>query len=211
MIIGLLGNNMIKKGTHGVYTWFQVKNNYLTTLIDSIPELVVGKYVAIASYEGEHYKLRSGEIKSGWQQINDIALSPVVKQAGDLPNNQFDEWYIFSKLIPFIIKESFINYGGFSLSKRKMDNPFLPAAYKKQLTENSTLADDRESRFWKQIELVEPETYIAENEKLIVVTRNQELIRMLDGYFGRKPLSGLGSNRMSTRLRQTFVNLPKKI
>ncbi len=202
---------MIKKGKHGVYIWFQVTNNFLTALIDAVPDLVVGKYVAIASYEGERYRLRSEEIKAGWQQINDIALSPVIGQVSELPNNQFDEWYIFDRLTPFVIKESFINYGGFSLARRNIDNPFLPAAYKQQLSRGSELSQDREARFWRQIETVEPETYVAESDKLIVVTRNQRLAVKLNAYFNRSHLSAAGSSHLSARLRQTFMNLPKKI
>lgn len=201
---------MIKKGKHGVYIWFQVTNNFLTALIDAVPELVVGKYVAIASYEGERYRLRSEEIKAGWQQINDIALSPVISQASELPNNQFDEWYIFDRLTPFVIKESFINYGGFSLARRNLDNPFLPAAYKQQLSQGNDQGQDREARFWKQLEEVKPETYVAENDKLIVATRNPRLAVKLNNYFSRSHLSS-GGTQLSARLRQTFMNLPKKI
>lgn len=202
---------MIKKGTHGAYSWFQLNNDYLSSLIFGVQELVVGKYVAIVAYDGEPYRLRSDEIKAGWQQSNSVALSPVVQRPLELPVNQFDEWYIFPRLTPFMIKESFINYGGFSLSDKKIDNPFLSKAYQKKLNEHSVTGSAKEERFWKQLELVEPETYIAETDKLIIVTSNQDLVKRLDHYFSSKALSVTGKNRFSNKIRETFQNLPKKI
>ena len=202
---------MIKTGVHGDYSWFESTNSYLSVLVDQLSDLVIDKYVAITAYDGDPLRLRSEEIRDGWQQINNVALSPVVQKAYEIPQNQYDEWYVFPDLIPFTFNESFINYSGFNLIEGDNDNPFLPASYKKQQNAGNAILKQRQKRFWKQLEESGAETYLAENNKLLIVTRNSQLVDVLQKYFNEASFNLPRTTRLGVMMRQTFNNLAKKV
>ena len=202
---------MIKTGNHGEYTWFESSNSYLSVLVDQMPDLVVEKYVAITAYDGDPLRLRGDEIREGWQQISNVALSPVIEQPFDVPQNQYDEWYVFPKLIPFSFNESFINYGGFNLDESVNDNPFLPSSYKKQQNSGNAILKQRQDRFWKQLEESGAETYLSENNKLLIVTREQQLTDVLHEYFSQSSFNLPHTTKLGRMMRQTFSNLAKKV
>jgi hypothetical protein len=199
---------MIKKGVHGEYTWFQSTENYLTVLVDQVKELVVGKTVAIVAYEGEPIRLTQEEMKAGWQQLSTVALSPIIDRPSEIPQNSYDEWYAFAGVSALPINESFATCGGFSLDQSAGENPFLPQSLKKKQID--TTLRKRQERFWKQLELLKPESYMAETDKLIVVTKNPALVARLNDFFSK------GSFRLpnNARLRRRgLVNgyQPKKL
>ncbi len=202
---------MIKTGNHGDFTWFESSNSYLSVLVDQMPNLLVDKYVAITAYDGDPLRLSGDEIRGGWQQISNVALSPVIEQPFDVPQNQFDEWYVFPKLAPFSFNESFINYGGFNLDDAVNDNPFLPASYKKQQNAGNAILRQRQDRFWKQLEHSGAETYLSENNKLLIVTREPDLTEILHKYFTQSSFNLPHTTKLGRMMCQTFASLAKKV
>jgi len=176
---------MVKTGMRGAYTWFQSSAHYLSVLIDRVPSIVVGKYVAISAYEGAQLTLTGDEMKMGWQQYSRISLSPIIQRPSEIPQNQFDEWYTFTGLKPLDITEVFINYGGFTLAQSASDNPFLPESVKKKNVKEHSIMNQRQKRFWQQIEENKPDSFLAESDKLIVVSKDPDVISELKSFFNQ--------------------------
>lgn len=205
------GKQMVKTGTRGSYTWFQSSSHYLSVLIDRVPDVVVGHYVAISAYEGEPLHLTSDEIKTGWQQHSHVCLSPIIQRPSEIPQNQFDEWYTFSSLKIFSISESFVNYGGFSLAPSNNDNPFLPESVRYQNAKENSIMNQRQRRFWNQIELCQPETYLAESDKLIIVCKNPYIIDQLKCFFAQSTFRLPSQVCLNHKLTKLYSTSGKKV
>nr|BFE92637.1 hypothetical protein GCM10020185_31730 [Pseudomonas brassicacearum subsp. brassicacearum] len=85
-------------GAHAGYRTLDWHDGYdvnLGDLIHQLPQLVRGRYVAIAASDSGPYSLSAIEIASGWQRVGDLAISPIIMDIDQLPTPGFDEWYVF--------------------------------------------------------------------------------------------------------------------
>lgn len=160
---------MIVFGSKGSYEWLVTDQD--CDLLKICPEIVIGKFIAISSFDSGSLLLSEEEKASGWESRNNLAYSPRVKEVNDLPRDGYDEWYVFRE--PFDLGIShlaenvfevpqgqghlsvFVNYGGFSLSDPKMN--------------------DLAELFWQQMECVRPESYIADGVLLNFACSNRDL------------------------------------
>jgi hypothetical protein len=163
------------EGHNGKYFWLTSAEANLAEVIGACPELVVGRRVAITSFDsGPLLPLTEAELRAGWEQAGEIAVSPTVAHASELPSDNYDEWYVFEGKLPeFDDLEVFVNYGGFSpvtLAERR-------AEMKWDSTWESLRPDPFEDalleRFWATIHRLEPSVYIADGDLLTVVTRSE--------------------------------------
>ena len=76
----------------------------------------------------------------------------------DVPHDQFEEWLVFAAPTEIQSWEALVNYSGISLT-----NP---------------ICDSLHERLWSQIESVRPESYLADGDRLIFITRSQELHKL---------------------------------
>jgi len=156
-------------GSHGDYQWL-VTDECLEDLLRICPKLVLGKYLAVTAWDSGSYSPTAEEKVAGWTSHGGIAYSPKVEDPQKLPNNIWDEWYVFESprdlgvLFPkstnpfeaeFAVGHvyAFVNgYGG--LASVEAYAPY----------------------FWKQIGWILPHTYIAESDYLLmIVTRDKQL------------------------------------
>ena len=63
-------------GSRGPYRWFVTKHDDLSTLIESCPQSLACKYIAVTSLDSGPKILTDEEKGFGWQSRNDIAYSP---------------------------------------------------------------------------------------------------------------------------------------
>ena len=165
-------------GSRGPYRWFVTKHDDLPTLIESCPQALASKYVAVTSLDSGPKFLTDEEQNLGWNSRNDIAYSPQITllEDGHLKGvwagqcGGYDEWYVFESphdlgtLCNGNVFESdlpagkiwtFVNYSdGFALH-----NP-------------DTLTD----LFWKQLERIQPESFIADGGSFMTfVTREASI------------------------------------
>jgi hypothetical protein len=165
-------------GSQDPYRWFVTKHDDLPTLIESCPQALASKYVAVTSLDSGPKLLTDEEKHLGWHIQNDIAYSPQITLSEDghlreLRASQcggYDEWYVFKSprelgaLCDDNVFESelptgkvwtFVNYSdGFALQ-----NP-------------DTLTD----LFWKQLEWIQPESFIADGGSFMTfVTREASI------------------------------------
>ena len=142
------------KGKHGNYFWVEWSDCFLKDLLSAFPQIVLDKYMVNTSFDSGSLTLAPEEKEKGWRKYNELVLSPPIVDVTDIPNDQYDEWYVFTSPTTFENYEAFINYGGFSLQ--------------------DYLAEHQE-RFWQQLEHLAPESFLAEGDNLICVTNNKSL------------------------------------
>jgi hypothetical protein len=180
-------------GSHGAYRWLTTAQHELDTLLLRCPQAVVGKYVAVTSLDSGPMALTDAEKRGGWRSRNEIAYSPQIQSAENgrterLPDGcaSFNEWYVFNS--PFDLGElwhgnvfeapitpgqvsTFVNFGpSFALH-----NPEMASLV---------------SLFWKQLDWIQPESYIADADMLLTfVSRNEDIFVAV-----RNALSDIGLN-----------------
>jgi hypothetical protein len=172
-------DDRITSGHHGEYRWLISTAHYIGTLVKRNPEVVLNRYLAVTSTDSGTPRLAEAQERAGWQLRKGVAYSPTLGCVEQLPDYQvhgedavgFDEWYLFTE--PRDLGETshgnvftdlqpgrtlvFANYFGFVLDTAD--------AEQKQLID----------RFWKQLEWIQPESYIADCDKcLTFVTKNRD-------------------------------------
>lgn len=160
-------------GSRGAFQWLTTDRHDLDTLLRLCPQALLSKYVAVTSLDSGPLHLNDEEVSSGWQTRNDIAYSPRIQSAEKLAHGEcggFDEWYVFeapadlgqvvsgnifeASLLPGRVA-IFVNYGGFGFHDSVMQS----------------LTD----LFWRQLEWINPESYIADGTLLNFVSRDKGL------------------------------------
>jgi hypothetical protein len=171
-------------GTHGSYEWLCTRDNGIDDLLHACPQAVVGKFVAVTSFDSGPLALSDVENASGWEARENIAYSPAVVDVATLPHDLYDEWYVstspmnLGNLAPpgkNIFESSvgegelftFVNFGGFALHR----------------ADDTSLAD----LFWKQLDAIRCELYIADGDFLTIVCADKKLFSEI--------LQGLGGAR----------------
>jgi hypothetical protein len=167
-------NQLQFTGSHAAFQWLTSEQHGLDSLLRRCPQSLLGKYIAVTSQDSGPLTPAEEERRAGWQTRNEIAYSPSIQSAEGLPHGEcggFDEWYVFESPIdlgglwhgnvfqkpPTSVQVStFVNYLGFGLHKPEVE--------------------DLASLFWKQLDWIQPESYIADgNACLTFVTRNKDL------------------------------------
>lgn len=128
-MVRLAGHNL----NYSVVQWSYDWDPSLVDLLDRMPELVLGRHVAIASCDSGQYKPTEAELGFGWEVLDGIAVSPKIRAVSDLPTPGFDEWYVYEERpTPYRYRSSVNQFG------------FAP------------LPPDQATRFWAQVEAVQP-------------------------------------------------------
>ncbi len=149
-------------GIHLPDYWIEQRDGFLRTLLSNFPEIFLGHYLINTSFDSGSLILTDNELERGWQKHGGLSLSPLISNVTEIPYDQFDEWYIFNTLPAFTTFNKykvFVNHGGFSLQ----------ASIYRELQET----------FWDQLEIIMPETYVAEGDNLLLVTKNLHLYEKL--------------------------------
>jgi hypothetical protein len=160
----------METGSRGGYFWLTSADHDLDYLLMSCPQIVLGRYLAVTSFDSGSLVPNEDEIIAGWGSRGGIAYSPKIESIEKLPHDLYDEWYLFEfprelgNLFQGNVFETsiqagqvaaFFNFGGFSLHSPEMKD----------------LAD----LFWLQLELIQPESFIADGGLLNFVTCDEQL------------------------------------
>jgi len=165
----------METGEHGNYRW--LTGDYsLGDLLEQCPEIVLGRYVAITAFAGSPLTPTQGERALGWRQDGRVAWSPKVLPPSFPPYEGSDEWYVFHSPASFEPREIFVNLGKFGLH----DPDYLlenrePTWDRGLLVAEIERNQGIQERFWSQLALIQPESYLADGYELIFATSNQEL------------------------------------
>ncbi|MFZ0818463.1 MAG: hypothetical protein WAM91_00220 [Candidatus Acidiferrales bacterium] len=165
---------MALTGSCGAYLWLATEQHDIQNLLQRCPQAFLRKYVAVTSHDSGPLILTDDEKHAGWQNRNDIAYSPPIQSVDRLPCGKcagFDEWYVFEspselgQLSHGNVFEApitpgqvftFVNFLGFGMHNSDV----------KELV----------SLFWKQIDWIQPESYIADGDPFLTfVSSNKNL------------------------------------
>ena len=156
----------IDVGRNGRYCWMQTSSDHpvLDALLQHCPEVVLGKHVAITSFDTARLQITEASQRVGWAAEDGVAISPPVHDVGSLPISGSEEWYVFPEHPQFPRDhEVFANYGVFYLASPP--NWWLPI----------------HDRFWSQIERIDPESYMTHGDTFVFVTRDATLFDSVCG------------------------------
>jgi hypothetical protein len=124
-----------ERSGYWVIQWSYDWDPSLVHLLSVVPEIALGKRVAITSCDSGPYRLCPEDLAGGWTIEEDTSLSPAVNTIDDLPTPGFDEWYVYNEVPTIYPKKNFVNRLGFS--PLDMDS-------------------EETNTFWSQIEEVQP-------------------------------------------------------
>jgi len=164
------------RGKQGEYYWLEAVSPSIHDILKVCPEFVLGKYLVVTSFDSGPLRLTTPEFEAGWLQHGELAINPSVKSVEDVPYDEYDEWYIFTRTPPLEDFKVFVNYCGFSLRDPEylLDgvDPTWDITGIKYDIENMR---SWQELFWLQLELKGAETYIASGDRLILATHRPEL------------------------------------
>jgi hypothetical protein len=162
---------MVNFGSHGIYEWLVADEDL--DLLQVFPEIVLGKHVAITSSDSGVYTPTEREKAAGWDSRGKIAYSPKIGTVDDLPRSPeaFDEWYVFCDSV---------DLGNSHLAENVFEAPHAPG-HVNVFVNYGYFAFDRADvnalavLFWKQMEWIRPESYIADGNYLNFASANKRL------------------------------------
>lgn len=149
----------IQRDGYQVLDWPGEAGILITGLIEEFPELVVGRYLVITSFDSGFLTLSESELRDGWHMVGRLAHSPPIRSVDQIPYDQYDEWLVFDQPVQVEEFETMVNYVGFT----PIDFGW----------------EQKRERFWEQIVRLRPLHVIAQNEGGYLVSRDDGLIRRI--------------------------------
>ena len=166
------------KGKQGEYYWLELVNLFFVDVLRVCPEFVEGKYLVVTSFDSGPLTLTNEEFKKGWLQHDELAINPSVDSIYDIPYNEYDEWYVFSKAPRLEEFKVFVNYSLFSL--RDPEYLITEAPMTRDLADRRDQAERikaLQELFWLQLELKDAETYFSAGDRFTLATQRQDLYK----------------------------------
>ncbi len=141
------------------------------------PQILLGKHLAITAFDGGIFELDHNLESNGWISEGTIAYSPRLEKEPDVEKLccGFDEWYIFEKETRL----------GKAFRGNVFEQPLKTGIVKVFVPFGSfCIVDPRKESlaelFWKQIDLIKPESYIADGDRFLTfVCRDDELFHSI--------------------------------
>jgi hypothetical protein len=160
----------IVTGEHSAYQWFTTE-----LMVDELarlcPRIVLGKYLAVTSFDSGSLSLSDEEKANGWLSRNGIAYSPRIEALDELPRTDgWDEWYVFEAPT--------------DLGTLCHTNPFDPRPGPGQLHAyvnfNLVLHDSETNAvrdlFWEQMNWINAESFLGESARyLSFASKNRDV------------------------------------
>jgi hypothetical protein len=165
-------SSMLVTGSEGLYDWLVTDQQF--DLLQICPDVVLGKYIAITSFDSGALVPTDDEKAAGWERLGNIAYSPKIQNVASLPHAGYDEWYIFAH--PTDLGTSHLKENVFEVPQEQGHvSVLVNYGFALHPPERASLA----TLFWPQIARIRPESYIADNDYLTFVTMNKALFRSL--------------------------------
>lgn len=172
----------LNSGQYQDFYWIETNEINLTDLVLKLPELFLGKYLIIISFDGGTYTIKNEELSSGWKYLNGMTYTEIITKRTlhrKLSDNH-DQWVLLenNRIIDTMI--NFVNYTYFSLIDWDKEINYLEDEddqnfIKRFEKERSKLRE----RFWEQINIINPLTFISDGSKLIFVTKDEKEIELI--------------------------------
>jgi len=160
-------DHLLQTGSTNGYQWLVSTDRHLDVL-ECCPDVVLGKYVAITSFDSGPLGLTEEQRSAGWVSQGEIAYSPKIQDANVVPQAYFSELYIFGAPTNLgVLADPNRNIFESEMQQRQV-HAFVNFDFGFHDPEYATLA----RMFWQQLGWIKAESYLAENDYLIFVTAN---------------------------------------
>lgn len=169
--------HLLIQGKHDDYSWVVSSTHGLDHVINTCPEILLDHYLAITAFDSGAIEPSPEEQELGWFATAGVMFSPKLRSVVGLPHDGYDEWYVFEKPTQFVPDDVFVNYGGFTLEDAERVLERLGTST--DLVGQRAFIDvcrDRLNLFWRELNRVGPETYLAEGDLLVVACRSPRLM-----------------------------------
>lgn len=137
-----------------------------------IPRYFKSRSLVIACYNSGPLSPTKQETGLGWQEIQGGLLSPPLMEGLSLPQDQFDEWWIFDSSVManrLPRYNCFVNHIGWTLQKpQELESYFHPTWERGSF---DWLIPIQQS-FWEMVKTYDPLAFISGGDKLIIATRH---------------------------------------
>ena len=89
-------SSIIASGTRGEF-WWLVTDCSLAELVQAVPQIVVGKYVAVVAFDSGPLEVTPRQIADGWESRHGIVYTPALSDVNAIPQGVgYEEWYVLS-------------------------------------------------------------------------------------------------------------------
>jgi hypothetical protein len=140
-------------------------------VLECCPDVALGKYAAITSFDSGPLELTEGQRSSGWVSQSEIAYSSETQYVNVVPQAYFSELYVFGAPT---------NLGVLADRNRNifesgMQQGQVHAFVNFDFGFHDPKYADLARMFWQQLAWMKAESYLAENDYLIFVTASPKL------------------------------------
>jgi hypothetical protein len=155
----------LRDGSRDGYRWLWSADAILLDVLTAVPELAIGHFVAITSFDSGTYRPSAAQRAAGWRVKGEVSFTPRISDLQMLPRAGWDEWYVVSEQDLPVAPQVFVNRSDFSPMPDESLDPAL-----------LTHCLARANGFWQELLLVRPLAFIADNEAgLSLVISDQAL------------------------------------
>ena len=161
---------LLRIGSSDGYQWLVSTDRQLYVL-GCCPDVVLGKYVAVTSFDSGPLRLTEGETSAGWVSRGGIAYSPIIQDFNKLPQAYFSEFYVFANPTDLGVLADPLKNIFESERRQGQVHAFVNFDFGFHDPEYVDLAE----MFWQQLGWMKAESYVAENDYLIFVTSNSKM------------------------------------
>ena len=163
-------DRLLQTGSVNGYQWL-VSDDRQFDVLEHSSDLVLGKYLAITSFDSGPLQLTEEERSAGWVSQGDIAYSPAIQDVNMVPREYFSEVYIFAAPA---------DLGMLADPQRNIfESEMQPGQVHTFVNFDFGFHDPEYANltrmFWQQLGWMKAESYLAENDYLIFVTANAKV------------------------------------
>jgi hypothetical protein len=175
----------ILTGSHGSYLWLTNADDHMGTLVQSCPEVILGRYLAVTSIDSGTPWLTETQKNAGWVIRAGVAYSQKVQpvdqlnyQRDGLDSPGYDEWYVFEQRTD--LGEVSMNHPFIGSDTTQPDQSIVFVNYPFTISSPDPFYSVLRKFFWEQLERLQPESYIADGRDcLTFVTRDVKLFEIV--------------------------------
>jgi hypothetical protein len=170
-------DHLLQTGSSNGYQWL-VSTDRQFDVLKCCPDVVLGKYVAITSFDSGPLGLTEAQRSAGWVSQGEIAYSPEIQDVNIVPKAYFSELYVFAAPANLgVLADPNKN-----IFESEMKQGLVHAFVNFDFGFHDPGYADLCQIFWQQLGWMKAESYLAENDFLIFVTANLKVFsRVYEG------------------------------
>jgi hypothetical protein len=174
----------IYTGTRGQYHWLTSIGQHMGAVVQFCPDVVLGRYLAVAATDGGVPSLTDAQRAAGWQLRSGIAYSQRVstidelfyqRDGNDCPG--YDEWYLFDTP-PQQLGEIISGNPLIEDNKPRPGRLVVLVGWVGSFVLHGTHAASQtiNEMFWQQLDWIRPDVYVSDGrDNLTFVCQNLPL------------------------------------